>query len=538
MRNIFIFGVCLISATLYSQTPAVTIDSVSNYNSWGWKAIVIQNDLITFATVPVIGGRVMKYDLGSHPSIFVNPSSSVLGKTFTPAQNGQWYNFGGYKTWPSPQGNWPGSWPPPPKLDYGNYTYQIVLQTSDSVSLLVTSPIEQWIAPGIQFERKATAYAGTSRIRMEQTIINQGTLSVSWGVWDITQSIANHAGQTDYENFWVYFPINPDSQYGESGVNPQKSSQAWQGEVAPGIYGVQFVPDNTKIFADPHIGWIAYADNSDSIIYAKTFDIFEGANYPDDGARLAVYVGANPAYMEVEVTAPVVELAGGGGRYTFTENWWAAKLAGPVLDVNTAGAIANRLSYTTASHTFSATYGVFHKGTAKLIFTDSHGAILAEGLSHDVSPLAVFQLDEIGAIPDSTKTVKVLVYNAKDELAGTLDSSDVSQLITSIRTHTTAPGSVFQLDPNYPNPFNPSTMIGYSLPQKASVAVTIYDMQGREIKSYFFSTQPAGYQKFIWDGRDNSGRTVSSGIYSYRVRASSLEDAKIFDKSAKMILMK
>ncbi len=107
----------------------------------------MQNEFITIATVPAIGGRVMQYDLGSLPSIFIN--SSEIGETYTPQNDGINRNFGGYKTWPSPQYNWPkNGWPPPPTLDYGNYTFEADSLSYDSVSVLVTSPVEKWIAAG------------------------------------------------------------------------------------------------------------------------------------------------------------------------------------------------------------------------------------------------------------------------------------------------------------------------------------------------------------------------------------------------------
>ena len=98
--------------------------------------------------------------------------------------------------------------------------------------------------------------------------------------------------------------------------------------------------------------------------------------------------------------------------------------------------------------------------------------------------------------------------------------------------------STFKLYENYPNPFNPSTTIAYSLPEKSSVVVTIYDIQGRQIKSYTFSAQSAGDQRVVWNGTNDRGNSISSGVYVYKVRASSLGDGKTFDRSAKMLLLK
>jgi hypothetical protein len=96
----------------------------------------------------------------------------------------------------------------------------------------------------------------------------------------------------------------------------------------------------------------------------------------------------------------------------------------------------------------------------------------------------------------------------------------------------------FELYQNYPNPFNPTTKITYSLPTRSSVSVTIYDIQGKTIKSYSFNAQSAGSQSVVWNGTNNYGQTVSSGIYLYRVTVSSLKDGNRLSKSAKMILLK
>jgi len=412
---------------LQGQLSKVSVDTIVNYKSWGWNVIVMQNDLITLATVPAIGGRVMQYDLGGHSSIFINPDE--LTKIYTPSKNADWHNFGGYKTWLSPQSRWPNTWPPPPIVDCGSYSSQIDSIEEDSISVLVTSPSEQWVTPGIRLERKATMYTGTSRVKIEQTMSNEGTSPVSWGIWSIMQTIVNHPSEKDYENFWVYFPINPNSVYGKSGVQlPDGSSNAWKGEVAPGVYGVQFFPSKKKIYADPHKGWIAYSDLRDGVVYATTFEIFEGAPYPDN-ARITAYVsGSTPLYLEVEVKGPVTELAAGGGRYTFIENWWAAKVRTPMLDVNSAGVIAGKLSYNSATRNLSAIYGVFYKGIARVVCIDAHGRILTECSSVPVTPLEEFQLQEIIDIPDNAKTIEIRIYNIHDALVGVLDSTDVSEL--------------------------------------------------------------------------------------------------------------
>jgi tetratricopeptide (TPR) repeat protein len=91
---------------------------------------------------------------------------------------------------------------------------------------------------------------------------------------------------------------------------------------------------------------------------------------------------------------------------------------------------------------------------------------------------------------------------------------------------------------NYPNPFNPTTTIRYSLPCRSSVELVIYDLRGREIKSVHISSQPPGYHSMAWNGTNQHGSYVSSGIYFYKMRAKSLENDQEYVKTSKLMLLK
>ena len=78
--------------------------------------------------------------------------------------------------------------------------------------------------------------------------------------------------------------------------------------------------------------------------------------------------------------------------------------------------------------------------------------------------------------------------------------------------------------PNYPNPFNPETWIPYHLAHAADVQVTIYDTKGAVVRWLDLGYQPAGYytdraKAAYWDGRNESGESVASGVYFYQLRA-------------------
>jgi len=70
-----------------------------------------------------------------------------------------------------------------------------------------------------------------------------------------------------------------------------------------------------------------------------------------------------------------------------------------------------------------------------------------------------------------------------------------------------------KLKQSYPNPFNPATHIPYELPQSALVRLTIYNVLGQQVKVLREERQTAGYHQALWDGTDQVGRSVSTGIY-------------------------
>jgi len=85
---------------------------------------------------------------------------------------------------------------------------------------------------------------------------------------------------------------------------------------------------------------------------------------------------------------------------------------------------------------------------------------------------------------------------------------------------------------NYPNPFNPSTMIEYALPQESKVYLVIYDILGRHVKTLVRQTQAPGYKSVRWNGRNDMGQQVSAGMYFYRIQAGE------FVQTKKMVLLK
>jgi tetratricopeptide (TPR) repeat protein len=105
----------------------------------------------------------------------------------------------------------------------------------------------------------------------------------------------------------------------------------------------------------------------------------------------------------------------------------------------------------------------------------------------------------------------------------------------------------YALSQNFPNPFlsgaksrlagNPQTMIQYQLPEAGHVTVKIYNLFGQEVRTLVAGQREAGYHSEIWDGRDNFGRRVASGVYFYRLSAApNVKQPNGFQFTRKMVL--
>ena len=92
--------------------------------------------------------------------------------------------------------------------------------------------------------------------------------------------------------------------------------------------------------------------------------------------------------------------------------------------------------------------------------------------------------------------------------------------------------SDFVLSQNYPNPFNPLTNIQFTLKKNAQVKINVYNMLGQKVKTLVNRKMTAGSHIVAWDGQDNNGNKMASGIYYYRLESGS------FNKARKMVMLK
>ena len=132
-----------------------------------------------------------------------------------------------------------------------------------------------------------------------------------------------------------------------------------------------------------------------------------------------------------------------------------------------------------------------------------------------------------GVYDASTGKVKELINSMTFEPNASIGNGLEPVLFRSVSIPTN-----FAVSQNFPNPFNPVTNIGFSLPEEADVSVAVYNARGQMVTELTSGNYSAGYHEIQWKGTDLYGIPVSSGVYIYSVRAGDFHSIK------KMLLVK
>jgi flagellar hook assembly protein FlgD len=116
------------------------------------------------------------------------------------------------------------------------------------------------------------------------------------------------------------------------------------------------------------------------------------------------------------------------------------------------------------------------------------------------------------------------VPNTPNTLAPS-SSISVTVVVASGKSESLLPDA-FSLSQNYPNPFNPETVIKYALPEDCHVELSIYNILGQKVKTLVDQYQNAGYKIVHWNGRDDQGNKLASGVYFYKIKTPKYSETK------------
>jgi len=113
-----------------------------------------------------------------------------------------------------------------------------------------------------------------------------------------------------------------------------------------------------------------------------------------------------------------------------------------------------------------------------------------------------------------------------------IDVFDWMQESTEYTGGDIAPPRAYRLAQNFPNPFNPVTTIKFDMKEKGPVTLKIYNVAGQLVRTLVDERKDAGAYSIAWDGRNNTGATVASGIYFYKM------ETKGFSATKKLVMLR
>ncbi len=283
---------CSLVANPAALAPRIAIKRAT-YHQWA-ESLILGNGQVEVVVVPAIG-RVMQFRFAGDDDGPFWENAALFGKSPDPVSS-TWGNFGGDKTWPAPQGDWPKltsrAWPPPPAFDSMPVKAEV---KGEIIELL--SPIDPHY--GIRTRRQIKLDA--KRLVMTITTIYEKVEGqpVMVGVWTITQ-LKDPLG--------VFIPLPKTSIFAEGYTKQSKDLPADLKREGQLLSMTRSPTVSTKIGTDADaLIWIGekHVVRIDSPRTAN-------ATYPDQGSSAEVYTNLDPLkYVELEMLGPLSQMKAG-----------------------------------------------------------------------------------------------------------------------------------------------------------------------------------------------------------------------------------
>jgi len=370
----------------------------------------------------------MQVIFGGHPYLFVN--KHYLGQYHPPSEataNLNWFNYGGDKIWPLPEGDqderhWPG--PIADALDDGEYGFKILSEQPTCRVLLEGPPDPQ---TGLQYSREIGVRSDSPEISFHAVMKNITGHPIEWSMQSVSQYDTSDGKNGLNGNLRAYAPVNrssayPDGYYARTGLG---HSPAYS--VKDDLFLLHWLNLQSEIWLDSTGGWLAVADGASRYAMVERFNYQPTASYPgkatvifySNGPTLHVNEKGEPSlskdnpddalhYLEAEINSPLVKLSP-GETYAMDTKWFPTRIDAPITGIEDAGTIAGPIHVSPGAHglLLTGSAGVFFSGKLALYFYDRNGIRSSVLPLQAVDPLEPLNLHEEFQVPPSTTRISL-----------------------------------------------------------------------------------------------------------------------------------
>jgi hypothetical protein len=432
----------------YAQQVPEAACGVESVVFEGWQAQQLSNPWVKLVIVPQLGGRVMQVYFDGHPYLFVNPK--YKGQYFPPSDaegKHRWFNYGGDKIWPMPEGSqdehhWPGPISDP--LDDGNYAFK-VLSASPSCKIRLDGPPDP--KTGLQYSREITLESDSPEIRFHAIMKNIADHPIQWSMQSVTQYDTNDPQHPEDYNrdFWAFTPANSGSAYLDRYHVRAGFADDPSFRIRDGLFTVHWLPLENEVWLDSPAGWVAIVDASSQYGMVEHFHYFPSGEYPGkatvifykNGSVLEMNEQGFPVlnnshpdemlrYMEAELNSPIVTLAP-GQTYAMDTKWNPVRVGRELAAVSDAGVCGVVLQAARAPEGIHlrGSFGVYFPGHLEAQLLDSHGAKLKSIPLQSVNVNKTVELEQTISAPDAAAKVSIHLIDARGRDRGTLGAAKI-----------------------------------------------------------------------------------------------------------------
>jgi hypothetical protein len=298
------------------------------------------------------------------------------------------------------------------------------------------------------------------------------------------------------------------------------------------IYDVQYTP-----FSNGASGYVGFSASVTGVVTADSSDFsneyyIQDGNAPWNGVWVRDPLNKPKRGDNITITGPVQEQFNQtwiNGPTAYKLNSRNNPIPAPVVvkvgDIRTGSPTAESYESMFVQVRNAVVVNPFADGTSNFgEFTISDGS--GEVRVDDRSNAYRGNLDSVYVRGDSIRVITgVLDYTFSNFKINPRLPSDVAHIKTSVKDRSFAP-LVYRLEQNYPNPFNPETTIRYQLAKAGHIELAVYNLLGQKVRTLINGVQTGGNHVQVWDGRNDRGQIVNTGIYFYRLQAGAFMQVK------------